>query len=164
MTYGKYGQENGVLLVDLYGGPAYRIRRAHQIATAVFAQACEELGLTHSQYAVLFALRQCGPVGQNELGRLVSLDRCTTSVVVGILSERGLTSRMEFPNDRRKVLLRLTTPGQRILARAERRSSSASTALLSVFSKNQARAFMDLLDKFNRAHDRQVLEPLRSRI
>jgi len=138
------------------------IRRAHQIATAIFAEACEELELTPSQYSVLFALYQCGAVGQNELGRLVSLDRCTTSVVVGGLSERGLTTRREYPNDKRKVLLRLTSSGRHLLVRAERMSSRASEDLMSVFTNNQARVFIDLLERFNRSHEMQRPRSIRS--
>jgi len=154
MTKRNDGRVQGGHLDALYRGPAFMIRRAHQIATAIFAEACQELELTPSQYSVLFALRVCGSIGQNELGRLVSLDRCTTSVVVGVLSVRGLTSRLDDPSDRRKVLLRLTTSGRHVLSRAERLSFRASEDLLSVFSDNQARIFIALLDKFNKAHGR----------
>ena len=162
MTNGRNRLRGDGGLDGLYRGPAFMIRRAHQIATAIFAETCEELELTPSQYSVLFALYQCGAVGQNELGRLVSLDRCTTSVVVGGLSERGLTSRREYPNDRRKVLLRLTGSGRQVLVRAERLSTRASADLMSVFTDNQARVFIDLLDKFNRAHERQRPRSIRS--
>jgi len=155
MTKGKVGRQNDGRLRTLYRGPGFLIRRAHQIATATFAQTCQELDLTPSQYSVLFALQECGKVGQNELGRLVSLDRCTTSVVVGVLSERGLTRRLSDPRDRRKILLHLTTSGRHILARAQRLSHRANEELLSVFNNNQARTFMELLEKFNHAHGRQ---------
>jgi len=162
MTNGKNRLRHYSVLDDLYRGPAFMIRRAHQIATAICSETWEELELTPSQYSVLYALYQCGAVGQNELGRLVSLDRCTTSVVVGGLSERGLTSRREYPNDKRKVLLRLTSSGRQVLIRAERLSTRASEDLMSVFTDNQARVFIDLLGKFNRAHETQRFRPIRS--
>jgi len=155
MSKGKYGRKFDGDLEALYRGPAFLIRRAHQIATAIFSQKCGELDLKPSQFSVLFALNRCGSIGQNELGRLVSLDRCTTSVVIGVLSERGLTSRLDDPKDRRKIVLRLTTSGRHTLTRAQRLSIRAGQDLLSVFSNNQARTFVDLLEKFNRAHDRK---------
>ena len=141
------------VLEELYRGPAYLIRRAQQIATAIFAETCEELDLTPSQYSMLFALRRCGPVGQNELGRLVSLDRCTTSVVVGILNDRGLVVRLEYPNDRRRTMLSLTNSGRLLLGRAERLSTRASDRLLSVLNNNQARTFVGLLEALVKSHE-----------
>ena len=52
------------ILDGLYGTPEFLIRRAHQIATAVFAEACADLELTPSQYAALYALREHAPIGQ----------------------------------------------------------------------------------------------------
>ncbi len=142
-------------LEDLYRGPAFLIRRAQQIATAIFAETCDELDLTPSQYSMLFAMRRCGPVGQNELGRLVSLDRCTASVVIGLLCDRGLVARVEHPNDRRRSMLSLTNPGRLLLSRAERLSTRATEKLLGVLNHGQARTLVGLLEALVKAHDNQ---------
>lgn len=143
------------VLEQLYREPAFLVRRAQQIATAIFAEACQELDLTPSQYAMLFALRRSSPVGQNELGRLVSLDRCTTSVVIGILVDRGLVTRLEYPNDRRRTMLCLTNPGRLLLSRAERLSIRAREKLLAVLNNNQARTFVGLLEALVKGHEKQ---------
>lgn len=134
-------------LDGLYGSPEFLIRRAHQIATAVFTETCADLDLTPSQYSALFALRERSPIGQNELGRLIALDRSTTSVVVKILRDRGLVDSSTDASDRRKSFLALTNDGRLLLARAERRNSLSSQELLSVFNKVQASVFLELLDK-----------------
>jgi DNA-binding MarR family transcriptional regulator len=134
-------------LGGLYGSPEFLIRRAHQIATAVFTETCADLDLTPSQYSALFALREQSPIGQNELGRLISLDRSTTSLVVKILRDRGLVAASTDASDRRKSFLELTNDGRLMLAKAERRNSQSSQELLSVFDKKQASAFLELLDK-----------------
>ena len=134
-------------LDGLYGSPEFLIRRAHQIATAVFTEACADLELTPSQYSALFALRERSPIGQNELGRLIALDRSTTSIVVKILRERGLVTASTDASDRRKSFLELTNDGRLLLASAERRNTQSSQDLLSVFDKKQASAFLELLDK-----------------
>jgi len=136
----------------LFRVPTFMIRRAHQIATAVFMQACRELDLTPSQYAALFALRHGGAFSQNRLGRVVALDRCTTSIVVRTLTERELIRRTADENDQRKVVLRLTDAGRLLLARAERISGRASREMLGVLSESQAQTFVDLLERFTRAH------------
>jgi DNA-binding MarR family transcriptional regulator len=129
----------------LYSSPEFLIRRAHQLATASFAEACTDLDLTPSQYAVLFALRQHVDVGQNEIGRLVSLDRSTTAMVVRSLRDRGYVQPRADPTDRRKTFLDLTRPGRLVLVQAEKRSERARKALLSVFDAGQADAFLSML-------------------
>jgi DNA-binding MarR family transcriptional regulator len=132
--------------------PTFLIRRAHQIATSVFTQACQELNLTPSQYAVLFALRHSGECSQNELGRAVALDRCTTSLVVRTLFERDLVRKSDDASDQRKIVLRLTDAGRLLLVRAERLSAKASREMLAVMGGNQAQALVNLLEKFTLAH------------
>ncbi|MBX3620566.1 MAG: winged helix-turn-helix transcriptional regulator [Rhizobacter sp.] len=132
----------------LYARPEFLIRRAHQVASAVFTEACAALDLTPSQYATLYALRECSSVGQNELGRLISLDRSTTSLVVRLLRERGLVQASADATDRRKSLLSLTGAGRQMLNRAEKMSARCSAQLLSVFNQKQAASFLDLLNRF----------------
>ncbi len=140
-------------LDGLYFSPEFLIRRAHQIATAVFTETCADLDLTPSQYAALFALREHALVGQNELGRLIALDRSTTSVVVKILRDRGLVTASTDASDRRKAFLDLTNEGRLLLAKAEKRNSRSSQELLSVFDKKQASVFLELLDQLANSPD-----------
>lgn len=139
-------------MTGLYGSPEFLIRRAHQIAGAVFAEACAGLDLTPAQYTALYALRQCAPLGQNELGRLIALDRATTSLVVKILRGRELVEAAEDAQDKRKSLLSLTRQGRLLLARAEKKCSRSSEALLAVFDAQQAATFLELLDLLASRH------------
>lgn len=140
-------------LDDLYGSPEFLIRRAHQIATAVFIEACADLDLTPSQYSALFALRERSPIGQNELGRLIAVDRSTISIVVKTLRDRQLVVALSDESDRRKSFLELTNSGRLMLAKAEKRNSKSSRDLLSVFSKSQATDFLELLDQLAHSLD-----------
>ncbi|MDP3082523.1 MAG: MarR family winged helix-turn-helix transcriptional regulator [Rubrivivax sp.] len=112
----------------------------------MFTETCADLDLTPSQYSALFALRERSPIGQNELGRLIALDRSTTSVVVKILRERALVVASSDASDRRKSFLELTNAGRLLLARAERRNLQSSQQLMSVFDTKQATVFLELLD------------------
>ena len=138
-------------LSRLYASPEFLIRRAHQVASAAFAEACADLALTPSQYAALFALRQRHDIGQNELGRLIALDRSTTSLVVKALKERGLVQAHSDPCDRRKSFLALSDPGRLVLAQAEQRSAQAGQALLSVFDEAQRQEFLRMLRQLSEA-------------
>jgi MarR family transcriptional regulator, lower aerobic nicotinate degradation pathway regulator len=132
-------------LNGLYSSPEYLIRRAHQVATAAFAEACADLDLTSSQYAALFALRQQAGVGQNALGRLIALDRSTTSLVVKSLKERGLVTAWSDPSDRRKTFLELSDKGRLVLAQAEKRNARSSKHLMSVLDPQQAQELLKML-------------------
>lgn len=140
-------------LSGLTSSPEYLIRRAHQIASAAFTQACADLELTPSQYAALFALRQHARVGQNELGRLIALDRSTTSTVVKTLRERSLVHASADARDRRKTLLEVSDAGRLLLSKAEQRSAKANEALMSNFDQQQAADFLALLHQLNRSLD-----------
>lgn len=132
-------------LGGLYSSPEFLIRRAHQVASAAFASACADLDLTPSQYAALFALRQQASIGQNALGRLIALDRSTTSLVVKSLKERKLVTAKSDLSDKRKSFLELSNQGRLVLAQAEQRSARSGQALMSVFDQRQAQEFLRML-------------------
>jgi DNA-binding MarR family transcriptional regulator len=132
--------------------PVFVIRRAHQTASAVFARFLSEHDLTSSQYCVLAVLNYRGATGQNELGRLAHLDRCTTSVVIRNLKARRLVSAGRDPLDSRKRLLSLTPSGKELLPRATRLSSRAHRAVTSVLTRAETRQLMTTLKKLVLAH------------
>ena len=135
----------------LYDSPDFLIRRAHQAAGAAFAQACADLDLTAAQYAALFALRHRAPISQNELGRVIALDRATISLVIRLLRERDLVNAADDPSDKRRSLLSLTRSGRLLLTRAEKASWRASEELLAVLSAEQAATLKELLGLLTRA-------------
>ena len=137
----------------LTSSPEYLIRRAHQLSVASFAQACADLGVTPAQYTAMFMLRGHARIGQNELGRLVALDRSTMSMVVRSLRERGWVNVTNDADDRRKTVLELTNDGRLVVAEAEKRSTRAGEQLLSVFDKRQSELFISLLKQIVSATD-----------
>ena len=65
-------------LADLYGRPGFMIRRAHQITISVFQAHAGELGLTNTQFGVLYILKRYPSIDQVTLAKLLRLDRPTT--------------------------------------------------------------------------------------
>ncbi len=149
----KLGSEAGISpwLHELYASPEYLFRRVHQIASAAFAEACKHLDLTPSQYTVLFMLREANDTSQNELGRRVSLDRSTMSVVLRSLSARRLVRELLDPVDKRKKRLQLTDTGRLIMAEAERLSARTSQSMLSPLGEEKARQLLALLAQLSSA-------------
>jgi DNA-binding MarR family transcriptional regulator len=138
--------------------PVFVIRRAHQLASAIFAKHLTEQDLTSAQYCVLAVLQHHGSAGQNELGRLTHLDRCTISVVVRNLKARRLISAGKDETDSRKTLLALTAEGKVMLRSALRQSARAHDAVFSVLTDAETRRLMSTLHKLLRAHAIQVAD------
>lgn len=82
-----------------------------------------------SEAHALGELARDGQVRQAELARRLSLEKSTTSRLVGQLVDRGWVERLPAPGDGRGVMLRLTLPGERAasqLAEARRKRFQAA--------------------------------------
>ena len=90
----------------------YLLRRAHQRASAIFADLIGEDRLTPMQYGALVKIHDLGEVTQNLLGRSVAMDPATINGVVSRLEERALVAREQDPKNRRRVPLASDTEGQ----------------------------------------------------
>lgn len=60
-------------------------------------------------------LLECGPLSQNELGRLTAMDVATIKGVVDRLRQRNLVSSKKDPKDARRQLIDLTLKGERAI-------------------------------------------------
>jgi DNA-binding MarR family transcriptional regulator len=137
----------------LHDRPGFLIRRAHQIATSVFVDACREEELTPSQYGVLHMLQHEGPSDQSAIARLVGLDRSTTGLVIRGLDARGLLRKQPSMADRRRSALTLTPRGRALLLRCEPLAEQAKLALLAAFTAAERMEFLRLLKKFTAANN-----------
>ncbi|WP_174769992.1 MarR family winged helix-turn-helix transcriptional regulator [Paraburkholderia hayleyella] len=135
-------------LDQLYTRPGFMIRRAHQISTDLFIEACAAFDITPSQYGVLYILFHDGPLEQIGIARLIGLDRSTTALVVKILAERGLLEKTRSETDQRKVDISLTEAGKQCLRRCERCAQTSMEALLAPFDTAERQQFLALLSKF----------------
>lgn len=147
-------------LAELYGRPGFLIRRAHQIAVSVFGETCADVGLTTTQFGVMFALSHCGGVDQITLARLLGLDRSTTGLVVALLEERKLLRRDLHADDRRKRILALTPAGLEQLRLVMPLARQAVERLLAPFTTIERDIFVTLLERLVAHHNTAVRVPL----
>jgi len=91
-----------------------RIIRAIDIHSRSLIQQC---GLTSPQ---LIVLREIGgrEVSVGDLARQVRLSQATMTGILDRLERRGSVARRRDASDKRRVLVRLTSPGARLLAQA----------------------------------------------
>ncbi|WP_432828017.1 MarR family winged helix-turn-helix transcriptional regulator [Dactylosporangium sp. CA-092794] len=94
-----------VLPLDLT--PGHLLRRAQQVHTALWLAEFDR-EVTGPQFALLLAMTQNGPLDQNSVGQLVSLDKSTAADVIVRLQKYGWLDRTRDPSDARRNLLTLT--------------------------------------------------------
>ena len=89
------------------------MRLASQRHTGVFADLIND-DLTPTQFAALVKLQEVGGCSQNKLGRQTAMDAATIKGVVGRLVKRGFVETRKDPDDVRRLLVELTTEGQKV--------------------------------------------------
>lgn len=92
-------------------------RKRARLLTRRFDSYLRPHGLRSTQFSVLAALAQTGPIPLGDLADLLGLERTTLTRKVGILEERGLVAT-GAGEDARIRLLRITSTGAERLALA----------------------------------------------
>jgi len=146
-------------LQSVYLRPGFLLKRCHQVTAALFLDHCRDFGVTASQYGALRALEEFPGVDQLAVGRLIGLDRSTAGLVVKLLAERGLLERSVNDQDNRRMRLRLSPAGRRLLASMEAAAGRAQQAALSVLAPAKRKQFLSLLADFLRGHD-AIINPM----
>lgn len=140
--------------------PGFMIRRAHQIATAVFLDETAELGITTTQFGILFLLAQRSRIDQVTVARLLGLDRSTTGMVLRTLENAGYVARVVEPTDKRRRSLELTPAGAELLDRLEGPAGRAVERLLAPLSPEERPLLLALLAKLTEAFNSTSRVPL----
>ncbi|RDK02034.1 MarR family winged helix-turn-helix transcriptional regulator [Paraburkholderia lacunae] len=145
--------------LDLYEEPGHLIRRAHQIAVAMFY---ETLGrdVTPVQYAVLRMLDECPGLDQVTLAQKVALDTSTTADIAARLESKGWIVREMLP--RRQRRLALTPEGKALLGKLTPLVSDLRDSLFEGMGEKDALDLMRLLSKFVHLNNEQSRAPLKA--
>ena len=85
----------------LYSKPGHLIRRAHQIAVALFMEECAGYDITPVQYATLVAIRETPGIAAIQLSAIVAFDPATLGKVIERLEAKKLVSRRMTAADKR---------------------------------------------------------------
>jgi DNA-binding MarR family transcriptional regulator len=152
--------EGAPSLEELYRRPGFLIRRAQQIAVSLFLEETGELGITNTQYGILFVIKRHPGIDQISVAKLLGLDRSTTGMVLGKLEEAGLVGRSLGVQDRRKRSLALTQAGEKMLTRLAAPARRAQSRLLSSFSPEERETLLRLLEKFVGAFNGSTRVPI----
>ena len=123
----------------------FHLRLANQRHLEVFAAMMPEV--TPTQFAAIAKLRERGPLSQNHLGRLVSMDAATAKGVVDRLRAKGLVTSAPSPTDQRRLDISLTEEGRAFADRSVPVALEISRRTAANLSPRERQRLLTLLAK-----------------
>lgn len=132
---------------DFRHAPGHLIRRAHQLAVAVFMEETAEFGVTPVQFAILNALVEDPGEDQVTLAGKVAFDAATFGSVIGRLEAKGWVRRKPDAQDRRRKLLWVTPEGERAAQAMKRAVARTQMRILAPLEPGERDQLVQLLDK-----------------
>lgn len=103
--------------------------------------------LTPTQFSALAKLQEIGVCSQNMLGRHTAMDAATIKGVIDRLRVHGLIKSVADPEDKRRVLIALTSKGKEITAEALIKGLEITTKTLAPLNKEEQQTLLSLLNK-----------------
>jgi DNA-binding MarR family transcriptional regulator len=120
----------------------------HKLGNEVLRRAegpLDEMGLTGREYMTLAVLDSDAPSSQAELAALCGLLPAQLVAVIDELERDGLAERRRDEVDRRRSVVRLTSKGRRLLARADALAARIEDELLGHLDAAQRAWLHDVL-------------------
>ena len=109
------------------------VRCTNSLSARLEAQLRED-GFTGNQFGLLEALFHLGPLEPCELGPKLLTSRPNVVLLVDQLEEKGLVRRTPVERDRRRVLVKLTPEGRRVIEKVFTQHVARLVEELSVLS------------------------------
>lgn len=138
---------------DFQHAPGYLIRRAHQVAVAIFMEETGGFDTTPVQFAILNALIDDPGEDQVTLARKVAFDAATFGSVIGRLEGKGWVRREPDAADRRRKLLWVTPEGEHAALRMKRAVAKAQNRILAPLDAAERDQLAALLGKLVAGHE-----------
>ena len=96
-------------------GTGFLLARLGTLTQRSWSAFLSEVGLTQSQYAVLYVLAERGELGQRRLAKLATIEPRNVVHVVNVLASTGLLERAVDPADRRRRNVTITPDGAALM-------------------------------------------------
>lgn len=137
---------------DFEHAPGHLVRRAHQLAVAVFMEETVDFDVTPVQFAILNALIDDPGEDQVTLAGRVAFDAATSGSVIGRLEAKGWVRREADPADKRRKLLWVTPEGEQVALRMKRAVARAQARIVAPLDAAEQVQFVQLLGKLVAGH------------
>jgi DNA-binding MarR family transcriptional regulator len=132
---------------DFRHAPGHLIRRAHQLAVAIFMEETAEFAVTPVQFAILNVLIEDPGEDQVTLAGKVAFDAATFGSVIGRLEAKGWVRRKPDAQDRRRKLLWVTPEGERAASAMRSAVRKTQARILAPLEPHERDQLVQLLDK-----------------
>jgi len=126
------------------------LRKAFQAAVKYLYAGLEETGIDDTDFRILEALLNKGPLPVNTIGPKVYLTPGSISTAVDRLVERGLVSRVESPKDRRVRVVSLTPKGKGLITPVFRKHAAEIKKVFADASAKELRTLETILKKIGK--------------
>ena len=133
--------------------PGHLIRRAQQLAVAIFMEETSGFDATPVQFAILNALIDDPGEDQVTLSSRVAFDPATFGSVIGRLVVKGWVKRQADPGDKRRKLLWITAEGEQVALRMKRAVSKAQQRIVEPLNPREREHLSALLGKLVAGHE-----------
>src|SRR3977135_831035 len=124
--------------------------KAFQAASKYVYAGLEETGIDDTDFRILEALLNKGPLPVNTIGPKVYLTPGAISVAVDRLLARGLVSRVESPEDRRVRVVSLTPKGKELIAPVFRKHAAEIRKVFADASPKELRSLETILKRIGK--------------
>jgi DNA-binding MarR family transcriptional regulator len=139
---------------DFQHAPGHLIRRAHQVAVALFMEETAGFDVTPVQFAILNALLEDPGEDQVTLAAKVAFDAATFGSVITRLEARGWVRREPDAGDRRRKLLWVTPQGSEVAQKMKRSVGRVQQRILDPLDPREREQLVALLDRLVAGHGR----------
>ena len=133
--------------------PGHLIRRAQQLAVAVFMEETSAFDATPVQFAILNALMDDPGEDQITLSNKVAFDPATLGSVVARIEAKGWVTRKADPGDKRRKLLWITPEGEKIALGMKRVVAKAQQRIVGPLNAAEREQLSSLLGKLIAGHE-----------
>ena len=131
-----------------------KLMRAANSARSYASRSLSDTNLTLTQFAVLEALYHLGPMSLSDIARKVLTTGGNLTMVVGNLEKQGLARRQSCPEDKRVLIVVLTSKGKDPVAGHFPQARRAIVEFLSVLSPEEQERLGDLCRKLGKQRRR----------
>ena len=141
---------------DFAQAPGHLVRRAHQIAVALFMTELSGEDVTPVQFAILNAVMDTPGIDQVTLAGRVAFDAATSGSVIGRLETKGWIRREPDQADRRRKILWLTPAGQEATMQMKQAVERVQASWLKPLNESEAQTLVTLLAKVVSGHEQDA--------
>ena len=133
--------------------PGHLIRRAQQLAVAIFMEETAGFDVTPVQFAILNALMDDPGEDQITLSGRVAFDPATFGSVISRLEAKGWVQRQADPMDKRRKLLWTTAEGEKVALQMKRAVGKAQQRIVGPLEVAERAQLNELLSKLVAGHE-----------